>query len=176
MTSFLDALENGFHRLLFGLIIIVAASIGIITVLIPLNLLLIKMQWGSLWWLNEGVEYCLYVGVFLGAPWVLQQGAHVRVDIVLAALPQSGAIQVERLVSCIGAAICAVLCFYGARATLIEFQDGTLPDKDLRIANWLMLAVLTASFLLLALEFLFRLRRAREVIEESKSTPVKASF
>ena len=55
-----------------------AVSIGLIAVLIPLNLLLIKMQWGSIWWLYEAVEYALYVGVFIGAPWVLRQGAHVR--------------------------------------------------------------------------------------------------
>lgn len=176
MTSMLDALEAFFNRLLFFLIMIVAASIGLITVLIPFNLLLIKMQWGALWWLNEAVEYALFAGVFMGAPWVLQQGAHVRVDLLFAALPKAAAVHLERLIDVIGAGLCAILCFYGTRAMLLEFEDGTLPDKDLRIPNWYMLAIFSASFLLLFVEFLFRLRRARRIVEEEKATPIKAAF
>ena len=44
-----------------------------------------------------------------------------------------------------------------------EFEDGTLPDKDLRIANGYMMAVFAFSFLLLAFEFLMRFRRSQQV-------------
>ena len=67
---------------------LVAVSIGLIAVLIPLNLFLVTLKWGSFPWLFEAVEYALYVGVFIGAPWVLRQGAHIRVDVVTAALPE----------------------------------------------------------------------------------------
>ena len=63
----LDKLESGFNRFLGFLIALVAASIGLFAVLIPVNLLLIKAQWGAIWWLHEAVEYALYVGVFIGA-------------------------------------------------------------------------------------------------------------
>jgi TRAP-type C4-dicarboxylate transport system permease small subunit len=98
MVRIFDTFEAGLGRLTRFLAVLVAISIGLITVLIPLNLLLVKTQLGGLWWLYEAVEYALYVGVFIGAPWVLQQGAHVRVDVILSALPRHQAVRLERLV------------------------------------------------------------------------------
>ncbi len=165
MRRQLDSFEAGFNRFTRYMIYIVAVSIGLIAVLIPLNLLLIKMQWGSMWWLYEGVEYTLYVGVFIGAPWVLQQGAHVRVDVLTSALPKRIAAHVERFLDIAGAGLCLLLCWYGIRAAMSEFEDGTMPDKALSIANWYMLAVFALSFFLLAIEFLLRFRRAGEIVE-----------
>lgn len=162
-------LEAGFNRFAFFLATLVAASIGLIAVLIPLNLFLIKFQLGSLWWLYEAVEYALFVGVFIGAPWVLQQGAHVRVDVVLSALPKLQAVRLERILDVAGAALCLLLCYYGLRATVGEFAAGTLPDKDLRIANWIMTAVFAFSFFALTIEFLFRFRRASDIVAVEKA-------
>ena len=163
MTSIsgaIDRFETVFATVLTGLIYLVAISIGLIAVLIPLNLLVIKMHWGSMWWLHESVEYALYVGVFLGAPWVLQQGAHVRVDVIIAALPARAAQWMERGVDVLGSALCIGLCVYGVRMAISEFQDGTLPDKDLRIPTGYMMVVFAVSFALLAIEFALRVRRS----------------
>ena len=176
MTRLLDTIEAGYNRFLKLLIGMVAASIGLFAVLIALNLLLIKQQWGSIWWLNEAIEYTLYTGVFMGAPWVLQQGAHVRVDVLVSLLSRNAAVHMERLLDLTGAMLCAGLCFYGVRAAWWEYLDGTLPDKDLRIANWIMLTVFALSFFLLAIEFLFRLRRARTIVDEKADDPAKAAF
>ncbi len=169
MTRLLDTLETGFNLMLQVLAVIVAISIAAFAILIPLNLLSIRLQMGGIWWLYEAIEYTLFVGIFLCAPWVLQQGAHVRVDVFVAALPRQAAIRLEQIMDAAGAALCVVLCYYGVRATLSEFMAGTLPDKDLRIDNWIMLSVFSISFLLLAIEFLFRLRRARERAETQQA-------
>jgi TRAP-type C4-dicarboxylate transport system permease small subunit len=153
---------------MFYLATLVAASIGLFAVLIPLNLFLIKFQLGSIWWLYESVEYALYFGVFIGAPWVLQQGAHVRVDVLTSALPKAAAARVEQAIDIVATVLCAVLCFYGARITISEFEDGTLPDKDLRIETGYMMAIFTLSFVLLGIEFLLRLRRAREIVDKDE--------
>ncbi len=176
MNQIVDSIEAGFNRFLRFLISLVAASIGLFAIFIPINLLLIKQGWGALWWLNESIEYALFIGVFIGAPWVLQQGAHVRVDVFISLLPHKAAVAMERVLDLVGAALCAVLCFYGTRATMMEFVDGTLPDKDLRIANWYMLAFFALSFFLLTLEFLFRLRRAGAIVDEDAANPTKAAF
>ena len=65
-----------------------------------------------------------------------------------------------------GILLCLLLFFYGLRLALLEFEDGTLPDKDLRIDNWYMMAVFALSFLLLAIEFALRFRRAGDEPEE----------
>jgi TRAP-type C4-dicarboxylate transport system permease small subunit len=81
---------------------LVAISIGLTAFLIPLNLLLIKVRWGSIWWLHEAVEYALYFGVFVGAPWVLHQGAHVKVDVITSALSPQAAARVEKFMDLVG--------------------------------------------------------------------------
>jgi len=172
----LELFEAGFNRLIFFLAILVAVSIGLITLLIPLNLFLIKFELGSMWWLYEGVEYTLYVGVFIGAPWVLQQGAHVRVDVLVTALPGWISIHLERALDLAGAALCLLLCYYGVRATLVEFEDGTLPDKDLRIANFYMTAVFAFSFLVLTVEFGLRFLRAGKLAADAATARSKAGF
>ena len=172
MRSALDLFETGFNRLTHGLAVLTAVSLGIVTVLIPLNLFLVKTQQGSLWWLFEGVEYALYFGVFLSAPWVLQQGAHVRVDVLVSNLPAHLADWLERFMDGAGFVLCVVLCVYGVRAALGEYQDGTLPDKDLRIANWIVLSAFATAFLMLAIEFLLRMR-PRRVLRVSDSLKEK---
>lgn len=176
MNKPFDVFEAGFNKFNGFLIALVAISIGLIAVLIPLNLLMVKAGWGSIWWLNEGIEYTLYVGVFIGAPWVLQQGAHVRVDVLTSALPANLALRMEKFLDGIGIGLSLLLCFYGLRATIIEFQDGTLPDKDLRIANWYMMAVFAFAFALLAMEFLLRMRRAKEILAKEDQAMTEAGF
>ncbi len=166
MRRLIDVFEVGFNRLLVFLAALVALSIGLFAVLIPLNLALIKLQFGGIWWLYEAVEYTLYVGIFLGAPWVLQQSAHVRVDVFISALPSGVAERVEQFIDAAGVALCLFLAYYGLRAAMSEYEDGTLPDKDLRIDNWIMMAVFAFSFVLLAIEFVLRIRRARELIAQ----------
>ena len=176
MASRIDAFEAVFARFVEWLAVLVAVSIGLIAVLIPLNLFLVKVEWGTLPWLFEAVEYALYVGVFIGAPWVLRQGAHIRVDVVTSALPASIAARLEKVLDVGGGALCLLLCVYGLRLTILEFEDGTLPDKDLRIDNWYMMVVFALSFLLLAIEFVLRFRRAAEALDEDKDPAAGSGF
>jgi TRAP-type C4-dicarboxylate transport system permease small subunit len=167
MRKFLDrfeALFNSFNTFIAGL---VAASIGLFAVLIPIDLMLRKLRWGNLAWLHEGIEYTLYVGVFLSAAWVLSKGAHVRVDILVAALPKRAAMRMEKALDIAGALLCAVLCYYGVTAGIAEFVDETMPDKDLRIDNWYMMVAFALAFAMLTIEFLLRYRRAGEGTEKA---------
>ena len=176
MGSRIDAIEAAFARFVEWLAVLVAISVGLIAVLIPLNLFLVKVEWGTFPWLFEAVEYALYVGVFIGAPWVLRQGAHIRVDVVTAALPRTAAARLEKVLDVAGCLLCLLLCVYGLRLTLLEFEDGTLPDKDLRIENWYMMAVFALSFLLLAIEFALRFRRAADALEADKDPAAGSGF
>jgi TRAP-type C4-dicarboxylate transport system permease small subunit len=159
MTAFIDRFESAFERLNQAIAAVVAVSIGVFAVLVPLDLFLRKFGWGNLPWLNEGAEYALYIGVFLSAAWVLNQGAHVRVDIVISALPARLSRQLERAIDLAGALLCAALCYFGINGAIGEFIANTLPDKDLRIPNWYMLAIFAIAFVLLTIEFLLRYRR-----------------
>lgn len=160
MTRFLDGFEKAFDRLNTMIAGCVAFSIGLFALLVPLDLLLRQLGVGNLEWLHEGAEYVFYVGVFMSSAWVLRKGAHVRVDIVISALPQRGAVRLEKAIDLAGALLCLILCYFGIEGMIGEYQTGTLPDKDLRIPNWYMLLIFALAFALLTIEFLFRFRRA----------------
>ena len=161
MDELLDRLEAGtdrFNRIVAGA---VAVSIGLFAVLIPLNLLSIRLGFGGWWWLYEAVEYALYFGIFLGAPWVLRLGAHIRVDVFITSLPANAARILDQFLNIAGAALCLLLFVYGTRSAIAEFADNILPDKDLRIPTGYLMVVFAFAFLMLTVEFLLRMRRAR---------------
>ena len=176
MGPALDKIEEAFNKLTVFLAALVAVSIALIAFFIPLNLFMVKMNLGGIWWLFEGVEYVLFIGVFIGAPWVLQQNAHVRVDVVISNLPKAAAAKLERFVDIMGFLLCTLLFIYGVRATIVEFVDMTYPDKDLRIANWFVLSFFALSFLLLAIEFLLRMRRAKVILDKEETAASEAGF
>jgi len=176
MRTFLDRFEAGFNALNTFIAVLAAVTIGAFAILIPVDLMLRKLAWGNFPWLHEGIEYTLYVGVFLSAAWVLNKGAHVRVDILVSMLSKRGAIRLEQVLDLMGAVLCGILCYYGITAALVEYADDAMPDKDLQIANWYMMVVFAVSFAMLSLEFLFRLRRARELLIEESDPTKKAGF
>lgn len=161
MRTLLDTFEAGFNRLTLFFAALVALFIGLMAILIPLNLFIIKAHIGSMWWLNGSIEYGLFFGVFAGAPWVLQQGAHVRVDVLTAALSKSASQKLDIFINLFGAALSILFCFYGIRAGISEFIDQTMPDKDVRIANWIVVTFFAFSFMMMTTEFLLRLRKNR---------------
>ncbi|MEL6235361.1 MAG: TRAP transporter small permease [Pseudomonadota bacterium] len=159
MNRSIERFDAQFLRLNAAIAALVAASVGAFTLLLPFDFMLRKLRLGGLEWLNEGAEYFLYFGVFLSAAWVLQRGAHVRVDIVLTVLPRRAAVILERAMDIFGAALCLAMAYFGARGGYFSYLLETLPDKDLRIPNWIILAVFCVSFVLLAVEFLLRFYR-----------------
>ncbi len=176
MRKPLDRFEAGFDRLLVFFASLVAASIGLFAILIPLDLLIRSLGWGNMWWLYEGIEYTLYVGVFLAAPWVLRQGAHVRVDVLISNLPAPAAARLEQALNVICAIICGALCYYGARITITDFAENSIPDKLLIIPNGWMMVVFSAGCLMLVIEFLLRIRRARESLDQEELAKTEAGF
>ncbi|MCY4238387.1 MAG: TRAP transporter small permease [Rhodospirillaceae bacterium] len=167
----IEQFEAVFCRLNAFIAGLVAVSIAGFAVLIPLDLVIRKLGWGNMPWLYEGIEYVLYLGVFLGATWVLQHNAHVRVDVVTASLPERTARALEFAVDIFGAMLCAFLCYYGVMATIRDYVDKSLPDKDLVLPNWYLMLAFAVAFFFLTIEFLLRARRAiLDRVEEHTET------
>lgn len=167
MGSILDGLDVALDRLYRLIAALVAVSIGVFAVSIPVNLLLIRLGLGGWWWLHEGIEYALYAGIFLGAPWVLRLGAHIRVDVLIANIPAAAARALDHVMNLAGAGLCLALFVYGTRSAVAEFADNILPDKDLRIPTGYLMVLFAFSFLMLAVEFLLRMRRPAAVAEQA---------
>ena len=110
-------------------------------------------------WSNEISELLLYLITLLAAPWLLREGRHIRVDIVLRALPRRAAYACEWLADLLGLAVCLWLVVYGSSAAWKSQQSAALSIKTLVMPEWWFLAPLPICFALLAVEFAFRMRR-----------------
>ena len=89
---------------------------------------------------------------------------------------ENGSQKLDVFVNLFGAALCIFLCFYGIRAGIAEFIDQTMPDKDLRIANWIVVSFFAFSFLMLTTEFLLRLRKNRILKPVDNDLSSESSF
>jgi len=149
-----------FHdRLLDAFGLLAGCAFAAIAALVTVDVALRNLGIGNLPWLLEVAEYALYVATFVAAPWVLRQGAHVRVDLLLNVCGRGAARALERIADAAGAAVSLVLFWYGTAALLDSFRLGSLIFKELVIPEWWLLAFIPLTTALLALEFALRLAR-----------------
>lgn len=152
----LDVLMGHFYHHVGSL---VGLSLGLFAVAISLDLFLRLLGLGNLAGMQEIIEYALFAGVFLAAPWVLRLGAHVRVDLLLTALPKGAATLLDRILDAIGLLICLVLIWFSAINLSTSYAFNSMQMKYFNVPEWWLLTVFVLSFSLLALEFLCRLLR-----------------
>jgi TRAP-type C4-dicarboxylate transport system permease small subunit len=162
-TTAADSASVVFGRLLqalslLGCAIILAMTLMICADVLLRNVRLIPGVYG-LAWSNEISEAMLYLVTMLTAPWLLRKGQHIRVDILLRAVPPRLGWYFEWLADAFGLVCCLVISWYGVRATLASFNSGSLSVKTLITPEWWILAPLPVAFLLLAIEMGFRMRR-----------------
>ena len=110
-------------------------------------------------WANEVSEGMLYLITLLTAPWLMRKGQHIRVDILLRAVPKRVGWSFEWIVDGLALACCAAITYYAARAALASWKAGSMSIKTLITPEWWLLSVLPVAFLALTIEMLFRMRR-----------------
>ena len=110
-------------------------------------------------WSNEVSELLLYAITLLAAPWLLREGRHIRVDIVLRVLPKRTAYACEWIADALGLVSCLWTVVYGSSAAWKSALSSALSIKTLVMPEWWFLAPLPICFALLAIEFVFRMRR-----------------
>jgi len=108
---------------------------------------------------NELSEDILYLMTLLVAPWLLRQGQHIRVDIVLRALPVRVAWALEWAGDIVGFLCCIYFVWYGLVIARASYSAGSINIKTLVTPEWWTLAPLPLGFALLGIEFIFRMYR-----------------
>ena len=159
----MDRLEAAYGKLLEALALVACALIFGMTLMICADVLLRNVRIipsvAGLEWSNEISEAMLYLVTMLTAPWLLRRGQHIRVDIVLRAVPRKVGWILEWMADALGLACCLAIAYYGARAALASFKAGSVSIKTLVTPEWWLLGVLPVAFLALTIEMLFRMRR-----------------
>ena len=159
----MERLSAQFGRLLEVLAAIGCALVFLMMLVICADVLLRNValvpSMRGLGWANDLTEASLYLTTMLAAPWLLRRGQHIRVDIVLRAIPKRPAWYCEWIADFVALACCLVMVAYGTRMTWASFKSGAMTIKTLVTPEWWLLAPLPAAFTLLSVEMLFRMRR-----------------
>ncbi len=156
-------LEAAYGRLLEVLALAACALIFGMTLMICADVLLRNVRvvpgLAGLEWANEISEAMLYLVTLLTAPWLMRQGQHIRVDILLRAVPDAAGWAFEWIVDALAMGCCAAITWYSARAALASWHAGSVSIKTLITPEWWLLSALPLAFLALTLEMFFRMRR-----------------
>ena len=157
------ALDRAYGRLLEVFAVAACALIFGMTLMICADVLLRNVRVvpgvAGLAWANEISEAMLFLVTLLTAPWLLRRGQHIRVDIVLRAVPPRLGWLFEWAVDLLAFGCCAIIAWYSARAALHSYSAGSLSIKTLVTPEWWLLTVLPIAFAALTVEMLFRMRR-----------------
>lgn len=127
---------------------------------ISIDVIVRNAGYGVVPWMLEAAEYCLFLATFLGAPWVLHLGEHVRIDMFVTKLPRRLRRIVEIAMDATGLAVSAAILYYSASVALVARADGALVIKELIFPEWWIFAVVAFSAAMMCLEFLIRLGNA----------------
>lgn len=152
-------LSRGYGLLLEALMLLAAILILTMTLMIGGDVLLRNLGAGGIAWSNEVSEYILYLVTLLSAPWLMRKGQHIRVDILLRALPRRVAYAMEWMADVTGLVCALYFVWYGWRVAVASCGAGAITLKTLVLPEWWMLAAMPMAFLLVAIEFVFRMHR-----------------
>ncbi|HSW21452.1 MAG TPA: TRAP transporter small permease subunit [Burkholderiaceae bacterium] len=174
-----ERVSGAFGRLLAALAwvgcVLLLAMLAIIVSDVALRNLAVPGLPRGLAWSNEISELLLYLITLCVAPWLLRQGRHIRVDIVLRAIPPRLAWMLEWLGDTIGLACCVVLAWFATKAAWSSYLAGAVNIKTLVTPEWWWLSPLPVVFGLLGIEMLFRMERLARAERAPRSDAVSAA-
>ena len=130
---------------------------------------------GGIPWSGEISEDILYLLTLLTAPWLLRQGQHIRVDILLRVLPARLGWLLEWVGDLLGLACSLYFVWYGWKVLAASYASGAISIKTLVTPEWWLLVPLPVAFLLFAIEFVFRMRRLAQGERAPRADAVSAS-
>ena len=172
-------LSGAYGRLLAALALLGCAILMAMMLIIVADVLLRNVPIPGLprglAWSNEISELMLYLLTMLAAPWLLREGRHIRVDIVLRVLPPRLAYGCEWVADLLGFGCCLWMVWYGGAAAARSHASASLSIKTLVMPEWWFMAPLPVCFALLAIEFVFRMRRLAAAEAKPRDDAVSAA-
>jgi TRAP-type C4-dicarboxylate transport system permease small subunit len=152
-------MTRAWSRLMNACGALAALALGAMALLVTADVLIRNLTSGALPWVLEVSEYTLPFATFLAAPWILYRNQHVRLDVLLTALPAHAARWLERVVDTMGLAISLLLLWYGFAALADSFRQDSLVIKAMTFSEWWLFVPFVFCFALLSIEFVRRLAR-----------------
>lgn len=151
--------EAAFNRLLDACGAISATLAFGVTVMIMSNVILRNAVGGRVPGDVELSEYVMLLMTVTAAPWLLHQGQHVRIDLMLQKIPRTLGWACELFVDALGFVVCVLMGVYSVRVLLTSYGSGVNIVKEFTIPEWWTFWPMPIMFVLLTIEFVLRFRR-----------------
>ena len=158
-----DLMRKIYHALMQACGGAAALSLGLAAVLVAFDVVARNLNAVTLPWVVEVSEYSLPFATFLAAPWLLYRNEHVRIDLLLTAVPQGVARGIDRAADLIGVFICLVFLWFSVYVIADSASHGSIVDKTLSFPEWWLYVPLPVCFTLLTVEFVRRMFAANGV-------------
>jgi TRAP-type C4-dicarboxylate transport system permease small subunit len=107
-------------------------------------------------WVVEISEYMLLYIAFLTGAWVLKREGHVKIDMLVKALPPRAQAVLNTVTSGIGFLVCSLFFWVSFSLTWETFVTGEVLFRAVHVPKWAVLVVIPVGLLLLALQFVRR--------------------
>ena len=127
----MERLSYAFGRILDGLMLVACLLLLAMSAMIGADVVTRNIGLGGIAWSGEVSENIIYLLTLLSAPWLLRQGQHIRVDILLRALPGRAAWLLEWAGDILGLACSLYFVWYGWAVLAASYQAGAITIKTL---------------------------------------------
>jgi TRAP-type C4-dicarboxylate transport system permease small subunit len=104
-------------------------------------------------WDVELTEYILFAVAFLGTPWLLREGGHVRIDVFDNLLGEKKKTYLHLLHSVTGALVSIILGLISLVAAGYSYRDGLKVVKIYAVGKHYFLLIISLGFALMLAEF-----------------------
>lgn len=108
-------------------------------------------------WVNDVTSYGLLALTFTGGAYVALKDGHVRVDLVLDRLSETGKYYAQILSDAICFIACAVFAVVAGKVALEYFHQGTRIVRTVELPKWLPISILALGAALVALIYAGRI-------------------
>lgn len=132
---------------------VAAVLFGAIGVLMAADVLLRNLGLNWIPASAELAEYGLMTATFLAAPWLLHQNAHIRIDLIVNALPKSWARALSLACDVLAGAVCGVLAWEAVQVARDAAEQQSMVFKMLMFPEWWLGMPLLFSAVLMTVEF-----------------------
>lgn len=141
-------------RIVNLLAMLAGALLCLLIALICLDVFARNFKLFAIPWSLEVAEMMLYGMTFAGAPWVLNTGGHIAIDLLAGRLNPGAARILARATYIVGLLVSAVLLYYSVSVVLRFMAQGQMAYGALIFPKWWVYTPAPVTFLLMALIFL----------------------
>lgn len=154
MLRFWESLARTWEALLTSLGHLVALLTAVMTLAVVYEVMARYFFRHPTTWAVDLTEYTLLYITFLGAAWVLRDGAHIRVEFLIERLDPKHRLALDTIISLVAAGVVAVLMWQGVEVTWEAYVKGQAMLNPWRVPRWLLMLPIALGGLLLMIEFL----------------------